>query len=131
MASVTTPIPKRPWLTRTRKEGIWFYIFISPWIVGFLIFLAGPIIASAYLSLTTYDITSPPEFLGLQNFSDLMSDDLFWLSLKITTIYSLVSVPLGMIMALGVAIMLNQKIPFVRIFLKHIGGGKPVSVDFF
>jgi multiple sugar transport system permease protein len=116
LASVTTPIPKRPWLTRTRKEGIWFYIFISPWIVGFLIFLAGPIIASAYFSLTTYDITSPPSFLGLQNYSDLMSDDMFWLSLKITTIYSLVSVPLGMIMALSVAIMLNQKIPFVRIF---------------
>jgi len=116
VATTAAPTTKRPWLTRTRKEGLWFYIFISPWIVGFLIFLAGPIITSAYLSLTTYDVTSPPSFLGLQNYSDLLSDDLFWLSLKITTIYSFVSVPLGMAVALGVALMLNQKIPFVRVF---------------
>jgi multiple sugar transport system permease protein len=106
----------RRWLTRSRKEGLFFYIFISPWIVGFLIFLAGPIVASAYFSLTTYDVINPPQFLGLQNYTDLASDDLFWQSLKVTTIYSLVSVPLDLAVALGVAILLNQRIPFVAFF---------------
>ena len=110
------PAPRRRWLTRSRKEAMWFYIFISPWIVGFLAFLAGPIVASAYLSLTTYDIIHPPSFLGFQNYSDLFTDDLFWQSLKVTTIYSLFSVPLGIALALGVAVMLNQKIPFVALF---------------
>lgn len=111
-----TPVYRRPWLTRSRKEGLFFYIFISPWIIGFLVFLAGPIIASAYFSLTSYDAINAPHFLGLQNYNDLLSDDLFWQSLKVTTIYSLVSVPLGIAFALGVAILLNQKIPFLSFF---------------
>jgi multiple sugar transport system permease protein len=115
VASAAT-VPRRPWLTRSRKEGIWFYIFIAPWMVGFLIFMAGPILASAYFSFTTYDIINPPQFLGLQNYSDLLSDDLFWQSIKVTTIYSLFSVPLGIAFALGIAVMLNQKIPFVAFF---------------
>src|SRR5256885_4343690 len=108
--------PRRPWLTRSRKEALWFYVFIAPWVAGFLAFLAGPIAVSAYLSLTTYDIIHPPSFLGLQNYSDLFADDLFWQSLKVTTIYSLFSVPLGIALALSVAVMLNQKIPFVALF---------------
>jgi multiple sugar transport system permease protein len=115
MATVAAP-PRRPWLTRSRKEALWFYVFIAPWVVGFLAFLAGPIAASAYLSLTSYDIIHPPSFIGLQNYSDLFTDDLFWQSLKVTTIYSLFSVPLGIALALGVAVMLNQKIPFVALF---------------
>ncbi|HKO23346.1 MAG TPA: sugar ABC transporter permease [Chloroflexota bacterium] len=107
---------RRPWLTRSRKEALWFYVFIAPWVVGFLAFLAGPIAASAYLSLTSYDIIHPPSFIGLQNYSDLFADDLFWQSLKVTTIYSLFSVPLGIALALSVAVMLNQKIPFVALF---------------
>ena len=108
--------PRRPWLTRSRKEALWFYVFIAPWVVGFLAFLAGPIAASAYLSLTSYDIIHPPFFIGVQNYSDLFADDLFWQSLKVTTIYSLFSVPLGIALALGVAVMMNQKIPFVALF---------------
>lgn len=111
-----TVAPRRPWLTRSRKEAIWMYVFISPWIVGFLVFLAGPMVASAYLSFTSYDVINPPSFLGFQNYSDLFTDDLFWQSLKVTTIYSLFSVPLGIAVALGVAVMLNQKIPFVAVF---------------
>jgi multiple sugar transport system permease protein len=107
---------RRPWLTRSRKEALWFYVFIAPWVIGFLAFLAGPIAASAYLSLTSYDIIHPPSFIGFQNYSDLFADDLFWQSLKVTTIYSLFSVPLGIALALGVAVMLNQKIPFVALF---------------
>jgi multiple sugar transport system permease protein len=115
MARVAAAL-RRPWLTRSRKEALWFYVFIAPWVAGFLAFLAGPIAASAYLSLTSYDIIHPPSFIGLQNYSDLFADDLFWQSLKVTTIYSLFSVPLGIALALGVAVMLNQKIPFVALF---------------
>jgi multiple sugar transport system permease protein len=116
MAAVAQVSRRRPWLTRSRNEALHFYITIAPWMIGFLVFLAGPIIASFYFSLTTYDVVNPPSFLGLQNYIDLTSDDLFWQSLKVTTIYSVVSVPLGIAVALGVAILLNQKIPFVAFF---------------
>jgi len=117
VAVVTATGPRRRrWLTRSRNEALHFYIFIAPWLIGFLVFLAGPIIASAYLSLTSYDVVNPPVFRGFQNYTDLAGDDLFWQSLKVTTIYALVSVPLGVLLALAVAMLLNQKIPFVAFF---------------
>lgn len=117
MAYAPVPIPRRrPWLTQSRKEILFFYLFISPWIIGFLVFLFGPIVASAYLSLTHYDAVNPPTFIGLQNFSALFADPLFWQSLKVTTLYSVFSVPLGIAVSLSVAILLNQKIPFVAFF---------------
>jgi multiple sugar transport system permease protein len=129
----TVSLPHRRFLTRSRKEGLFFFIFISPWILGFLIFLAGPIVASFYFSLTFYDVLDPPQFLGLQNYQDLTSDDLFWQSLKVTTEYSLFSVPLGIAFALGIALLLNLKIPLIAFFrtiyyLPSVISGVAVSV---
>src|SRR5579884_710893 len=67
---------------RTR-EAIWGYIFAIPWLIGLLVFVVGPIVASMVLSLTKYDVISQPEFLGLQNYvTAFTGDDLFWGSLQ-------------------------------------------------
>jgi len=93
-----------------KREERYFYIFISPWIIGFLIFIAGPIIASLYFSFCNYDVVTPPVWIGFQNYKKLFFDPLFWQALKVTSYYSLLSVPLGIILSLVIAILLNQKI---------------------
>lgn len=92
------------------------YLFISPWLVGFLCLTLGPIIASAYLSLTDYDVVSRAEFIGLQNFANLFKDVHFFNALRVTFIYTLFSVPLGMIGSLAVALLLNYPSRFSAIF---------------
>ncbi len=99
-----------------RREALWFWFFISPWIVGFLAFTIGPILASAYLSLTEYNIASAPKFIGLDNYSQLFADRIFWKSLQVTGYYTLLAVPLGICASLLLAVLLNQKVPFLGVF---------------
>ena len=95
-----------------RREAVAFYTCISPWIVGFIVFSAGPILASLILSFAEYSITSPPVFAGLANYRLMFAGDpLFWHSLKVTMIYTFGAVPLGLVLSLTVAVMLNQKLP--------------------
>jgi len=93
-----------------KKEELYFYLCISPWIIGFLIFIAGPIFASLFFSFCNYDVVTSPDWVGIQNYKRLFSDPLFWQSLKVTSYYSLVSVPLGIALSLIIAILLNQNI---------------------
>src|SRR5207247_854617 len=87
----------------------WGYVFIAPWLIGLLLFVAGPIFASLYLSFTTYDILSPPRWAGLNNYKRAFFDDpLFWPSLERTFYYALVVVPLGLVGSLLLATLLNQ-----------------------
>ncbi len=95
-----------------KREAKWFYIFISPWIIGFLLFTLYPMIASLYYSLHTYNIVDI-QYVGLANFRELFNDHIFMKSLVVTGTYVLVSVPLSIVAALMVAILLNQKIPFL------------------
>lgn len=93
-----------------RREALSFYILIFPWLIGFLVFLAYPMLRSLYLSFTSYNLLSPPEWVGLRNFQRILNDADFWQSLKITLIYSLGSVPGGTIIALALAMVLAQKL---------------------
>lgn len=93
-----------------KREERYFYLCISPWIAGFLIFTAGPIVASLFFSFCNYDVVTPPNWVGIQNYKRLISDPLFWQSLKVTSYFSLASVPLGIILSLIIAILLNQNI---------------------
>lgn len=95
-----------------RREALVFYIFISPWLIGFLAFTLYPMLASAYYSLTVYNVVEM-KFVGLQNFQELLRDDKFYWSLWVTAKYTLVSVPLGIAAALAVAVLLNQRVPFL------------------
>ena len=103
---------RKPRMSRSaRLENIAGFLFISPWIVGFLAFEFGPLIAAAYLGLTRYDILTPPRFTGLANFDKMFTrDPLFWKSLWVTAIYSLSTVFLGVILGVMLAVLLNQKI---------------------
>lgn len=81
--------------------------FMALWIVGFGVFTAYPVIASLYYSFCDYSILTSPVFIGLENYERLLADDVFWLSLKNTLIYAGFSVPLGMVVSLALALLLN------------------------
>jgi multiple sugar transport system permease protein len=98
------------WKTLKGQESLTFYLFILPWIIGFLIFTAGPIIASFVLGFMHYDMILAPEFIGLDNFTELFQDNLFFTSMGNTLYIVLLAVPLGMVTAFGMALLLNQKV---------------------
>ncbi len=100
----------------TRREAIMGYVFISPWLFGLVVFLIGPILASLYLSFTEYKPGLMPVWLGLSNYTRMFGDDLFYHSLRVTSVYTLLSVPIGLLTALGLAVLLNQGVRGLRFF---------------
>jgi multiple sugar transport system permease protein len=96
-----------------RRKAAWrearpALLFLSPWIVGFVIFTAWPMIYSAYLSLTDYDVINNPEFIGLENYAELASDDKLLLALGNTVYYTVLQVPLYVIVSLVLALLLDR-----------------------
>lgn len=100
----------------TRRKAAAAYILIGPWLLGFLIFTAYPIVMSAYYSLTNYAILTPPQYVGLQNYKALFHDALFWQSLKVTGIYCVVVVPLSVLIGYSLALMLNQRVRWMPVW---------------
>jgi multiple sugar transport system permease protein len=98
------------------REAIEGYIFILPWLLGFIIFLVGPLVASLYFSFTQYELATPPVLVGLKNYAKLIDDPLFYQSLKVTAIYTLFSVPIGITLSFLVALLLNQKVKLLGFF---------------
>ncbi len=93
------------------------YAFISPWLLGLIVFTAGPFVVSIYLSFTRYDIVSPPVWVGLANYHKLLTaDPLFWKSLWITLKYALVAVPVGIVSGVGLALLLNLDIRGIGVY---------------
>jgi multiple sugar transport system permease protein len=93
-------------------EALWGFIFISPWIVGFLVLQLGPMLASLALSFTEYQIVAPPEFVGFANYVRMFTADVsFWAALKVTFTFAIVAVPLQLAGGLLVALLMNQKVP--------------------
>lgn len=97
-------------LNAFQREAITGYLFILPWIVGFLVFMAGPMIALIWLSFNRWDLLGSPRWVGFRNFERVFQDPLFRQSLKVTIGYGLGRVPLGIIVALGTALVLNQRV---------------------
>jgi multiple sugar transport system permease protein len=83
-------------------------LFISPWIVGFLIFTLGPMVWSLYLSFTKYALISPPEFTGFRNYQRMISDPRVATALANTFIYAVMFVPCAIVVSLGLAMLLNR-----------------------
>ncbi|MBI1881526.1 MAG: sugar ABC transporter permease [Chloroflexi bacterium] len=111
------PIAKWKNLSVYRKEAIFGYLFIAPWLFGFLILRLGPMIASLILSFTDYDIITAPVFVGAKNYLKMFSNDpSFWDSLRVTLTYAIVAVPVGLALSLLIALLLNQKVPGVAIW---------------
>lgn len=93
------------------RENLAGYLFVGPFLLGFLVFWALPLVAVVYLSLTSYDLLTQPAFVGFANYERMLSaDPLFWKSLRVTTLYSLGSVLLQVVFGLGLALLLNQKV---------------------
>ncbi len=105
--------PKTPLLSR---DGFTGYVFITPWLLGFLAFLIIPILSSLYYSFSSYHILSEPVFHGVENYRRMVRDDLFWQSLKVTFAYAFVSVPLRLLFAFFVAMLFNRGARGVRIY---------------
>jgi multiple sugar transport system permease protein len=125
---------KRRRFSLSRREAIWAYILISPWIVGFIVFTAGPMIASLAFSLTQYDVINPPRFIGLGNWTGMFAGDpLFWHSLKVTLSYAVVALPLSLVFGLALALLLNAKVPGLTVwrtvyYMPSVVSGVAVSV---
>lgn len=111
-----------------RKQYIGL-IFISPWILGFLILQLYPFVTSLYYSLTEYNIMSSPKFIGLQNYVKLLTKDRdFWNSVRITLIYTIFTVPGKLTVALLVAVLMNKNMKHVNLirtiyYLPSLFGG--------
>lgn len=98
------------------REAAFFYVCVAPWILGFILFTAGPLIASMLISFTRWDFISPSTFIGLENYRAALDDELFFKSLKVTTVYTFLSVPLGLVGGLLVAWLMNQKLTGITLF---------------
>ena len=105
------------WRRLRRGDGLAALGFALPWIIGFCWFQLYPIVASLYYSFTSYNILRPPKFVGIANYRNLLTrDDLFLKALTNTVIYTVASVPLGLAVALVLALLLNQNIPGRGVF---------------
>src|SRR4051812_8901643 len=114
MIRITTanPPPRKkqsPMSASARREAGIFYLTVSPWIIGFLLFTVIPMGVSLYLSFTRWNVVQAPVWNGLGNYVRMFTQDPdFYQSFKVTLIYTVTSVPLQMLVALSLAILLNE-----------------------
>jgi multiple sugar transport system permease protein len=126
--------PLKITMTPSRREALWAYGFVSPWIVGFLIFTIGPMIVSFFLAFTKYNVISPARWVGLSNYVKILTrDPLYWQSLKVTFIYAAMSLAPGLVLGLGLAMLLNAEVPGLSIwrtiyYLPSIISGVAVAI---
>ncbi len=105
------------WHSDAAKEAVVGYLFIAPWLLGFLAFFAGPIIASFVLSFTKWDIVSPPHWVGLRNYHWIFTHDTdFYQAVKVTLKYSAIYLPLEIVMGVAVAMAMNLKARGIGVF---------------
>lgn len=104
------PRPSRG-LNRARREERTAYLFLAPGLILFLVFMVIPMIAAAYLSLCRYDVIHSPSWIGLRNYArigkDIANHGVFYLSLRNTMQYAIGTIPVGMALALGLALLVN------------------------
>lgn len=94
-----------------KKEALWFYLLVFPWVFGFIALTLGPMIYSLFLSLTNWDLFTPPQFIGWDNYIRLFTKDkIFWKTVFNTLYYAFISVPLGMLFSLFITYFLNRPI---------------------
>jgi len=97
-------------------EEIAGYLFILPWIIGFIAFQFGPLVAAFVISFTRWTVLAPPVFSGLKNYQELVSDPLFWQSLKVTVVYTGGNISIRIGLGMVAALLVNQKIKGIGIY---------------
>ncbi len=116
MAATDVTAMKKNMKRRQQKRNLVAYSFIAPNFIGFAVFTLGPIILALLMSFAEWDGSNPMKFVGFDNFINIFKDERFLASLKNTIVYSVFTVPVTLIMALGLAILLNQKIKGTNFF---------------
>lgn len=115
-----SPNPITTWrrLSRpARREALEGYLCISPWLIGFVTFVAGPILASLLLSFTAWDIVNPPRWVGMRNYVQIFTDDDDFLqALKVTLIYTVFSLPLQLLFGLALSLLLNLRLRGMNLY---------------
>ncbi len=123
MATATQPIastaPKLGWfssLPSATRRTITGYLFIMPFVLGFLFWFLAPALVAVWLTFTDWNLIRAPRYVGFDNILRLGTDNLFWQSLKVTVLYTLASVPLGLVLALLLALLINTKVRGIAFF---------------
>lgn len=122
MSEAAKKMARRKWKKRERIGPLarhrerWFYILISPWIIGFIVFQAGPILGAALLSIANFSFSRGIQWIGFENYISLAKDPLVAKTLGNTLYYTFASVPLGLVAAFLLAFFLNQKVRGMNIF---------------
>jgi multiple sugar transport system permease protein len=101
---------------QARKEQRAAFLFLSPWLIGVVGFWLIPIVASLLLSFSEWDIITPPHWLGFENYKELFDDRTFWVSIRVTLKYMILSVPLYIVVGLILSLILNLKIKGINLF---------------
>src|SRR5262245_25520262 len=99
-----------------RKEQRAAYLFLSPWLIGLTFFWLIPIVASVLLSLSEYNIITSPHWVGLENYREMLQDRTFWVSIRVTLKFMILSVPLYLVCGLLLSLLLNLKIRGINFF---------------
>jgi multiple sugar transport system permease protein len=105
MTAAATAAPSRG-RRRISEQTKWAFIFVLPWIIGFVVFTAGPMLATLFLSFTKYSVIKPPTLIGLDNYQHLLTDRRIPLALGNTAFYAAIHVPLHILISLALAMLL-------------------------
>jgi multiple sugar transport system permease protein len=105
LAGATPPRRNRKAGRAEARAGV---IFALPWMVGMTLFVLIPLLLTFYIAQAKFQIVGPPKYVGLQNYEQLWSDPAFWRSAQNTLLYAVISVPLKLVLALGLALLLNR-----------------------
>jgi len=103
-------------LSTSKRRNITGYLFIMPFILGFVLWFLAPASVAVYLTFQKYNLISPPQFIGLKNIEHLFNDPFLLLSLKATFLYTLLSVPLGLLLSFFLATLINRHFRGIAIF---------------
>lgn len=110
---LTRPVPRwRLGGSQRANEELWAYLFLSPWLIGLLVFTIGAMAYSLGVSFFDTNFLNRTEYVGTANYEEMFNDPLFWKSLRVTFLYTAMVVPTSTLVALGIALLLNQKIAF-------------------
>src|SRR3954470_22605581 len=103
--AIGTTAPAR---ARSRDDTRLALLFILPALIGFLVFMVWPTIRGIYLSFTKFNLLTPPEFNGLDNYIRMVQDPVFWNAMKVTVYYVIVNIALQTVVALVIAVMMQR-----------------------
>jgi multiple sugar transport system permease protein len=111
------PERKQTYSKARKAESRWAYLFLTPWLIGLLVFSSGPMIFSLLMSLADWDLIQSAKWVGIRNYVEAFTlDGRFWTSLRVTFTYVLLAVPFGVLMALALATLLNMKVRGIALY---------------